>query len=151
MTMHVLIRSIALTACCLFLTACDGPFIFLAGGELDGTVAETPEVWQLPEDSGLAQLETRPGDPYSNNFTYIQMEGELYVYAGDTRTNWVKNIEQSPLVRVKIGEIIYEARAVRIDDQDHINEFAGMWISRGPFMRDPRHFEEVWLYQLVAR
>lgn len=151
MIMHSLIRSIAVITCCLFLSACEGPFIFLAGGKLGGAVAETPDNWQLSEESGLAQLETRPSDPYSNNFTYIQMNGDLYVYAGDTRTNWVKNIEQSPLIRVKIGDVIYEARAVRINDQDHINEFAEMWITRGPFMRDPRNFEEVWLYQLVAR
>ncbi|MBO6702260.1 MAG: hypothetical protein JJ921_07955 [Pseudomonadales bacterium] len=149
--MHQLVSTITLTAGLLLISACDGPFGFFAGGELSGAVSEAPKTWQLAEVSGLAQLETRPDDPYSNNFTYIQMDGRLYVYAGDTRTNWVQNIEQSPLVRVKIGETIYEARAIRKNDQAEIHDFAEMWISRGAFMRDPRDFEEVWLYQLVAR
>jgi len=133
------------------LSACDDPFIVTSGGELSGTVSEVPETWQLDEVSALAQLETRPDEPYSINLVYVQMDGRLYIYAGDTRTNWVQHIEQDPRIRLRIGETIYPARAVRITNDEEIAAFAAIWTSRGMFQRDPLAFEEVWLYRLVAR
>ena len=149
--MHSIVRFLSLTACLLMLSACDGPFIFMAGGELSGTVAETPDTWELERDSAVAQLETRPEEPYSVNFTYVQMNGRFYVYAGDTRTNWVQHIEQNPLVRVRVEDTIYPARAVRVMSADELTEFAAVWTSLSSFQRDPLAFEEVWLYRLEAR
>ena len=71
-TLQILSLSISL----LMLSACEGPFILAAGGELSGTVTETPDSWLLDEDSAVAQLETRPEDPYSINFTYVQLNVE---------------------------------------------------------------------------
>lgn len=146
-----MIRHLLLMASCLVLSACDGPIVFMGGGALSGTVAEAPETWQLASESGLAQLETRPDDPYSVNLAYIQMAGRLYVYAGDTRTNWVRHIEANPNVRIRIDDtVIYPAVAVRVTDQDELAAFAAMWTSRGTFQRDPLQFDEVWLYRLEA-
>ena len=142
---------LSLSACLLILTACDGPFILAAGGDLSGTVKEAPNKWQLDEDSAVAQLETRPEDPYSINFTYVQLDGRFYVYAGDTRTNWVKHIEQSPLVRVRVQDNIYPARAIRVMSEEELSEFAGVWANLSVFQRNPMSFEEVWLYRLEAR
>ena len=139
-------RVLLLSACLLVLSACDDPFIFAAGGELRGTVTEVPDGWQLDSDSAVAQLETRPEDPYSINFTYVQLDGRFYVYAGATRTNWVKHIEQNPLVRVRVQETIYPARAVRVMSANELSEFAAVWAGR-----DPMGFEEVWLYRLEKR
>ena len=149
--MRSIIPVLSLSACLLILTACDGPFIFAAGGELSGTVAEAPNKWQLDEDSAVAQLETRPEDPYSINFTYVQLEGQFYVYAGDTRTNWVKHIEQNPLVRVRVKHNIYPVRAIRVMSEEELSEFAGVWTNLSLFQRNPMNFEEVWLYRLEAR
>ncbi len=149
--MTPLIRNLVFVACCLTLSACDGPLHFLSGGELSGAVADVPDTWQLKEPSGLAQLETRPGEPYSINLAYVQLDGRFYFYAGDTRTNWVKHIEENPLVRVRVNDTIYPGRAVRVTDEDEIAEFAAIWVDRSMFSRDPNSFEEVWLYRLVAR
>ncbi len=149
--MHPLFRVLSLSTCLILLSACEGPFIFAAGGELTGTVKEVPDRWQLDEDSAVAQLETRPEDPYSINFTYVQLDGRFYVYAGDTRTNWVKHIEQSPLVRVRVKDTIYPAQAVRVMSEAELNEFAAVWSNLSAFQRDPLQFEEVWLYRLEAR
>jgi hypothetical protein len=132
-------------------SACDDPFILAAGGELSGTVTAVPDRWQLDEDSAVAQLETRPEDPYSINFTYVQLDGRFYVYAGDTRTNWVKHIEQSPLVRVRVQDLIYPALAVRVTSDDELLAFAAVWANLSAFQRDPMNFEEVWLYRLENR
>ena len=149
--MRPTIQLISLTACMLMLSACDGPLPFMAGGELSGTVTEVPDRWQLDEDSAVAQLETRPGDPYSINFTYVQLDGRFYVYAGDTRTNWVKHIEKSPLVRVRVQDTIYPARAVRVVSDEELSEFAAVWANLSAVQRDPMSLGEVWLYRLEER
>ena len=149
--MRTWLQCVLVGACVLVLSACDDPFIFAAGGELSGTVAEAPESWQLEKDSAVAQLETRPEDPYSVNFTYVQLAGRFYVYAGDTRTNWVEHIEQSPLVRVRVDDTIYRARAVRVTSDEELAEFASVWGNLSVFQRDPLQFEEVWLYRLQPR
>ena len=145
------IRILLLMACCLVLLACDGPLPFMSGGELNGVVSEVPDVWQFDEQTGLAQLQTRPEDPYSINLTYVQMDGRFYIYAGDTSTNWVQHIEQSPLVRVRVDDTIYPARAVRVNNDEEIAEFAAIWVNLSVFQQDPNGFEEVWLYRLESR
>ncbi len=149
--MRLTIQIFLLSACLLILSACDGPFIFAAGGALSGTVTEAPDRWQLEEDSAVAQLETRPEDPYSINFTYVQMDGRFYVYAGDTRTNWVQHIEQNPFVRVRVKDAVYPTRAVRVVSDEELSEFAAVWANLSAFQRDPMQFDEVWLYRLESR
>ena len=133
------------------LMACEGPLGIFPGGELSGTVTEPPAIWQFEEISDMAQLETQPDDPYSINLVYVQIDGQLYVYAGNTRTTWVQHIESNPLVRIKIGETIYPLSAVRVHDDNEFNAFADIWASRSAFQRDPKQFDEVWLYRLIAR
>ena len=137
--------------CSLILAACNEPFILAAGGALEGPLAEAPSTWELDKDSALAQLETQPDNPYSVNFTYVQLDGRLYAYAGDTKTNWADNIEKNPLVRVRLQNKIYPARAIRVTGREELNNFASVWSSLSVFQRDPLQFEEIWLYRLEAR
>ena len=145
------LRLPAIFTLAVLLSACEGPIGFFSGGALTGTEVETPVPWQFEEDYGFAVLETRPEDPYSVNLAYVQMNGNLYVYAGDTRTTWVQHMDENPLVRLQVEELIYPASAVRVDNDDELNEFAAIWTSRSSFQRDPLQFEEVWLYRLEAR
>ena len=149
--MRLTFQVLLLSACLFTLAACDGPFILAAGGALNGTITEVPDRWDLDGDSAVAQLETRPKEPYSINFTYVQLEGRFYVYAGDTRTNWVNHIELNPLVRVRVQDAIYPARAVRVKSDEELAEFAAVWANLSVFQRDPMNFEEVWLYRLEER
>ena len=149
--MQMLFRATLMSSLTLFLTACEGPFFLMPGGALSGTVSETPASWQFEEASGLAQLETRPEDPYSINLAYVQLDGKLYVYAGNTRTTWVEHIERNPLIRIRVGERIYSAVAVRVENEDEISEFAAQWAGRSVFQRDPMQFEEIWLYRVEVR
>ena len=144
-------RFLLITVSVFGLVACDGPMGFFSGGELQGTLTDPPTTWQFDESYGFAEFETRPEDPYSVNLAYVQMNERLYVYAGDTRTNWVQHIEQNPLVRISIEERIYPVRAVRVDDDAELTQFAAEWTSRSTFQRDPLQFEEVWLYRLETR
>ena len=99
----------------------------------------------------MVQLETRPEDPYSVNIAYTLLEGRLYINAGDTETEWVKNMEVNPLVRLRISEALYALRAERVTDPGEISTFGKAWVSHSMFHRDPDELDEVWIYRLAGR
>jgi hypothetical protein len=144
------LRSLGL-ALVLFVAGCHGPLPFMSGGALDGEEREGPSTWALADDVGVVQLETRPEDPYSVNIAYTQLGGRLYINAGDTETQWVKNMNVNPLVRLRIEEDVYALRAERVVDPAEISEFAEAWTSQSIFYRDPVELDEVWIYRLTAR
>lgn len=145
-------RSIALwTGLWLVLAGCNGPIGLLPGGEIDGESRPAPDRWALEYDAGTAQLETDPSTPYSVNVAYTQLGGSLYVNAGGTRSGWVERIEADPRVRLRIDGVIYELRAERVTDPGEVIAFAEAWTGQSFFRRDPRGYEEVWIYRLVAR
>ena len=131
--------------------ACNGPFVLLPGGELDGELASTPSDWTFASGYGTVQLETNPEDPYSVNIAYIVMNGTLYINAGDTETQWVQHIAVNPLVRFRLDGSLYELRAERVNDDAEIAAFGKLWTERSSFLRDPAELGEVWVYRLVAR
>lgn len=145
--------SIRLASLLLFLaiaTGCNGPLPFLGGGALSGDVVAAPESWdEWTESASVIQLETNPAEPYSVNIAYTIVGEHLYVYAGDTKTRWVEDMEADPSVRFRRGGLIYELRAVRVSDEAERVAFAKVWAARGSFSRDPQTLGEVWLYRLL--
>lgn len=135
----------------LFITSCNGPLPFMSGGRLDGEVQPVPQGWAFAEDFAVVQLETRPEAPYSVNVAYTLMGGRLYINAGDTETQWVKNMDANPLVRLRVSGLLYDLRAERVTDATEIAEFGKAWTSRSMLHRDPAKLDEVWIYRLVAR
>lgn len=142
-------RSLAFSLLALTM-ACSGPLPFMSGGELSGEQQPSPAEWAFEEDFGVIQLETRPEDPYSVNIAYTQRAGQLYIYAGDTETQWVKNMEADPLVRLRHSDVIYVLRAERVLDPEEISNFAEVWNDASIFHRDPAELDGVWLYRLTA-
>ena len=132
-------------------SGCNGPFMLLPGGELDGEVKPSPSDWSFIEGYGMAELETRPEDPYSVNLAVTVIEGTLYINAGDTETEWVKNIAEDPLVRLRWDDVLYESRAERVTSATTVAKFGEVWAGQSMFMRDPSELDEVWLYRLVPR
>jgi hypothetical protein len=135
----------------LALSACNGPLPFLSGGKLAGTSAPAPADWSSVPDSGTAQLETRPDDPYSVNLVYTVVAGRVYINAGDTETNWVKHIAANPDVRLRIDGTLYVLRAERVGDRAEIAAFGAAWTSQSMFRRDPAKLDPVFVYRLVSR
>ena len=134
----------------LAVTGCNGPFGLLPGGTLDGEVKPAPSDWAFAGDFGTIQLETRPEDPYSVNLAYTVLDGHLYINAGDTETQWVKNMAENSLVRMRMDGAIYPLRSERVTDSAEIAAFGKAWTSRSSFYRDPAELEQVWVYRLVA-
>ena len=135
----------------LTVAGCNGPTLLLPGGQLDGQARPAPTDWAFVGDYGTAQLETRPEDPYSVNIAFTNLEGRLYVNAGGTETQWVKNIASNSAVRLRIDGLLYDLRADRVTDADEIAAFGKAWTSQSLFRRDPSDPEEVWIYRLVSR
>ncbi len=130
---------------------CNGPFGLLPGGALEGEARAAPTDWSFAGDSGIVQLETRAADPYSVNLGYTVIDGVLYINAGDTETQWVKNIADDSDVRLRLGGALYDLRAERVEDADTIATFAEAWTGQSMFRRDPTALDRVWIYRLVAR
>ena len=131
--------------------ACNGPFGLLSGGPLDGEARPAPSDWSFAGDYGTVQLETRPEEPYSVNVAFTILDGRLFINAGDTETQWVKNITDNPLVRLRLDGVLYDLLAERITDEAEIAAFGEAWTGQSMFRRDPGELDEVWIYQLVSR
>jgi hypothetical protein len=131
--------------------ACNGPFGLLPGGRLEGVAAPAPADWSFAGDYGTAQLETRPEDPYSVNLAFTVLDGGLYVNAGDSETQWVKNMSADPRVRLRLDDALYDLHAERVTDADEIRAFGRAWTGQSMFRRDPADLEVVYLYRLVSR
>ncbi len=100
------------------LTGCAEPFIVFAGDALSGEVSDPPVDWTALNEEEIIQLETRPSDPYSVNIWMVGSGPDLYVATSDGDTNWTKNIDDNPDVRVRIRGVIYELEASRVTDLD---------------------------------
>lgn len=137
--------------CTLAAVGCNGPFAVIPGGRLDGDVQSVPSDWSFAGDYGTIQLETRPEEPYSVNIAYTVIAGSVYINAGDTETQWVKNMATNPQVRMRLSGALYELRAERVLDAAEISAFGTAWTDQSTFRRDPTKLDEVWIYRLVPR
>jgi len=143
--------TLALVVAALALPGCNGPFLLLPGGELDGEPARPPSDWTFAGTHGMAQLETRPEDAYSVNIAYTILNDHLYINAGDTESQWAKNIAADQSVRLRMSGTLYALRAERVTDAAEIGRFGQAWTDQSMFRRDPAGLDEVWLFRLVAR
>lgn len=143
-------RRLPLAIACAAL-GCNGPLLVFPGGRLEGESGPAPADWTFAGDSGTAQIETRPDDPYSVNVAYTVLDGELFVNAGDTETQWVKNIAANPHLRLRLDGTIYDMRAQRVTEAAEIQAFAEAWTRQSMFRRDPTALDEVWIYRIVSR
>ena len=130
---------------------CGGPTGLLPGGALSGESSEAPRDWAFAGNAGTIQLETNPLEPYSVNLAYTILDGRLYINAGGTETQWAKNIATNPEVRLRMDGRVYPLHANRILDAATLEAFAEAWTNQSFFRRDPRNYDEVWLFELVAR
>jgi hypothetical protein len=114
------VRSRAALGLCLALGC--GP---VPGGALSGAVQPAPAAWTeaLGGERAFCEIESRPADPHSIQLECFVVDGALHVQSHRwalaewwPAESWAAVWLEHPDVRVRIGEALYELRAVRVVD-----------------------------------
>ena len=114
----------------LLLAACDKPFGFIPGSELDGDEQQPPEDWSEIDSIATVQLEFRPDKPYSINIWAVSIGPNMYVATGEDGTRWTEYLQETPMVRVRVQESIYPLNAVRILDAEERQNVTAAFIAK---------------------
>lgn len=111
----------ALFAAAALALAC-GP---IPGGSLSGTIEPPPTQWSeaLEGDRAICEIEARPENPHSIQLECFAHGGALYAQSHRWALaswwpvqSWAAVWLAHPDVRVRIGEAIFELKAVRVAD-----------------------------------
>lgn len=144
-----------------FVFAGCGPIGPIPGGALGGEVG--PAVvrdWSFADEVENAQLETRPGDPYSVNTWWGAVDGQLYVPTSmilgpknPEGRSWVAHVSEDDRVRIRLGDRVFERHALRLPYGGFEYETARRAIEARYDIavadRDPER--TVWIYRLEPR
>ena len=133
--------------------ACGGPLVMVPGGVLAGDVAPAPSDWGFSDEFETIQLETQPSDPYSVNLWGVGVGTKFYIASGrGLESAWAQHIGADPNVRLRIGEKVYELRAVRTDEtQDREAFLTGVKAKYEEFEPNEEEAAAAVLYRLEAR
>ena len=130
----------AVVAAALCLAACGafGPIGWMHGGKLDGEAVAAPvDDWSFTRDVQKIQLETDPDDPYSVNVWCDAKGPNLWVTAGSHSSTWAQNLLADPRVRVRVGDELYERRAVRVTDAAEVELVLSLYEEKYHYERNP--------------
>jgi len=129
----------------VFLIGCEPsdrrPGLWLSGEVETGPVAD----WSFTEDQREIFVETRTwyGIPHSVTVVCAAYNGALYVpslyYEGGvfpTGRFWHRNVARDPRVRLKIGNRIFERRAVLVEDPAERNGVLTAFARKMPFWKE---------------
>ena len=67
-------------------------------------------------------MEVRPEDPYSIILRVVMRNNKLYIDAAENR-HWHTYMKADPRVRIKLGDKIYQARAVEVTSAELMDTF----------------------------
>lgn len=143
--------SIALLAAMLLFAACDGPFLTIPGGALEGSARPVPSDWVFTDEISTIEVETRPTDPYSINIWAVAMDDRLYLHAGANRTRWVRNLEAEPSVRVRIEGSVYDLTASRVRDPGEFADFSDAFERKYDQRPRNENVAEAYVFRLSRR
>jgi len=115
--------------------------------------------WSFAEGQKTLAIETCPSDPHSVQTWFASIDARLYVPTSmifgtkdPSKRRWVRCIEADPRVRVRIGETVFERRAVRVEDPAEYAEARAAIEARHGLEEADRDPERtVWIYRLTAR
>ena len=93
------------------------PVFMVSGKRLSGEELPTPADWSACNDHLTIAVETRVDDPHSVTTICFLHEGDLIIPAqSGSEKEWPAFVVADPRIRVKIGDVVYAARAERILD-----------------------------------
>ncbi len=142
----------ALGALLAALAACE-PIGPLPGGQLSGELVTAPvDDWGFSNSEKTLQLETRPDDPYSVNVWFVASGPRLWVAAaGGAEKGWGGTLVADPRVRLRIGDKLYERKAVRVTEQAESDEVVVLYKTKYDYERDPDDDQAAVLFRMDPR
>lgn len=121
--MRLLISSILVLAALVLTVGCE-PQDRRPGLWLSGTPQEFPDDWSFTDDVReiAIQVNTPYLLPHSVTIWCAEVDGDLYLAASNPDDkNWPGWVRDSPQVRLKIGEDIYDVTLDELTDADRID------------------------------
>ena len=97
------------------------------------------------------QLETRPDDPYSVNVWGVHVGHRFYVVAAEKDGRWARYIAEDPRVRLRLGDDLFELRAVLTDDPSELDAFLAAAKRKYDFEPKPEQRAKAALFRLEPR
>lgn len=125
----------------------------LSGRALSGGEAAYPADWSFTDDFTTIAVESRPGDPHSVTTICFIHDGELYVPArGGSEKRWTQYVLDDPRVRIKVGDAVYPARALRVENADPETFLASAAVKYSQMADPDREIpEDIWLFRIAPR
>ena len=114
----------------LVAAGCAEPFVVFSGGKLSGEIAIAPVEWSITDSTDTVQLETRPTDPYSINIWAASTGKDLYIATGSDGATWTSYIEDSPSVRLRVGQQLYSLQAISISDVTEREKVSSAYVKK---------------------
>ena len=132
-----------------------GPLGTLPGGALRGTLPEPGAPLLCTEHT--IQLETRPDDPHSVNTWCVSLDDRFYIptslILGDENPldrEWVQNVLADDRVRVRVEDVLYERRAVRVTEEGEVEQAKSAFLTKYEFDPD-EHSSAAWIFRMEPR
>jgi hypothetical protein len=133
----------------LFRTNPLGP---IAGRALSGTPASYPSSWEFTDEHDTIAVEVRPEDPHSVTTICFVHQGSLYVPAqSGSSKDWTQYVLGNSQVRLKVGERIFQARALRVTDAEPSSFFASASKKYERLASQDELPEDLWLFRIAPR
>lgn len=116
MTAGLLLKLPLLSGFLIAATACQTPVLVFSGGLLSGP-ATSVDSFSFAGQYKLLRLEVRPENPYSVILRVSMHDNQLYIDAAQGR-RWHDYLQDNRNVRIKLGDSIYLATAIQVDDAE---------------------------------
>jgi hypothetical protein len=147
--------AVALLLGAVVLSGC-GPWGRTPGFRLFGEVVTSPvDDWSFADEHRTIAVETRTwyGIPHSVTTSCVARAGSLYVPARNPTTKyWVGNVLRDPRVRIRIGDRIYERKAVRETEGWRLDDVREALAAKYGPPREPAHQRaERWYFRMDPR
>ena len=148
---------VLLIACALLTTAC-GPLGPIAGGRLRGEVRSGAVTdWAFAESVETIQVETNPASPHSVNTWIGVVAGHAYIPTSlilgpddPAEREWVANVVANPAIRVRISGVVFDLKAVKVDDPSERDAVRSAMMAKYDAEPDP-HSDNAWIFRLEER
>jgi len=122
----------AMIVAAALLTGC-GPQDTRSGFVLRGTETSVPADWRFTDEHKeiALQVNTPYLIPHAVTIWCAQVDGQLYVGANaPTTKHWPGWVDRDPNVQLRIGEQIYPARLVPLDDASVITQLRAAYAAK---------------------